>query len=93
MTIGLCRIALYLPDCGSLKNKRSVLKSLIARIRQKFNVSVSELEDHDLWQKSVIGVAVVTNDSGYADQVLAKVVELVESEWRVQLLDVAVEMI
>ena len=93
MTIGFCRRELYLPESGSLKNKRSVVKSLVARIRQKFNVSVSEVDAHDLWQKAVLGVAIVSTESAYANQVLSKVVNLVEGEMRVQLLDYTLEMI
>ena len=47
MTIGFCRIDLYLPECASLKQKRGVLKGVIARTRNKFNVAVAELDDHD----------------------------------------------
>ena len=93
MTIGFCRIELYLPESGSLKAKRSVVKALVARIRQKFNVSVSEIEAHDLWQKAILGLAIVSTDSAYANQVLSKVVDLVERELRVQLLDYTLEMI
>jgi uncharacterized protein YlxP (DUF503 family) len=92
MTIGFCRLVLYLPESGSLKSKRSIVKGLVERIRQKFNVSVSEVDEHDLWQKAVLGVAIVTTDSGFASQVLSKVVALVEGEGRVHLLDYTVEM-
>ncbi len=93
MTIGFCRLVLHLPEAGSLKQKRSVLKSLTVRIRQKFNVSVSELDAHDLWQKAIVGVAIVSADSVFANQVLNKVVELVEMEHRAQLIDFSFEMI
>ena len=93
MTIGFCRLVLFLPDSGSLKNKRSVLQGLTVRVRNKFNVSISEVADNDLWQKAVLGVAVVANDSRYANQVLSKVVSFVESDVRLQLVDYSLEMI
>ena len=93
MTIGICRLNLYLPESGSLKHKRQVLKSLSTRIRNKFNVSISELEDNDLWQKAVLGVAVITNDARYANQVLSKVVDLVEKEYTLILTDYSMEML
>ena len=93
MTIGLCRLSLYLPDSSSLKSKRSVLDSLTKRIRNKFNVSVSELEDNELWQKAVLGVAIVSNESRYANRVLSKVVSLVQADGRLELLDYSLEML
>ncbi|MCZ6636137.1 MAG: DUF503 domain-containing protein [bacterium] len=93
MIVGICQIVLYLPDSGSLKQKRSLLKSLITRVRNKFNVSVSEVGDQDLWQKAQIGVAVVTNDTRYANQVLSQVVNLVERQDRLELIDYTLEML
>ena len=93
MTIGLCRLELYLPECGSLKQKRSVIKSLTTRVRNKFNVSVSELEDNDLWQKALVGVVTVSNDSRHANQVLSKVVDMVEREDRLMLMDYSLELL
>ena len=93
MTIGFCRLDLYLPECGSLKQKRSVLKSLITRVRNKFNVSVSELEDNDLWQKAEVGVVTVANDARYVNQVLSKVVDMVEREDRLMLMDYSLELL
>ncbi len=93
MTIGLCRLVLYLPESGSLKSKRSILKSIRTRVRNKFNVSISELSDNDLWQKAVLGVAVVSNETRHANQVLSKVVDLVQTDARVELVDYSLEMI
>ena len=93
MTVGICRLVLYLPESGSLKNKRSLLKSVTVRIRNKFNVSISEVGDNDLWQKAVLGVAIVSNDSRYANRVLSKVVDLVQADLRVELVDYSLEMI
>ena len=93
MTIGFCRLVLYLPESGSLKSKRNILESVRTRIRNKFNVSISELADNDLWQKSVLGVAIVANESRYANQVLSKVVRQVQADGRVDLIDYSMEMI
>jgi uncharacterized protein YlxP (DUF503 family) len=93
MTIGFCRLELFLPDSESLKHKRGILKGLSARVRNKFNVSVAEVADNDVWQKAVLGVAVVANDSRYANQILSKVVSLVESDPRLQVADYSLEML
>jgi len=81
-----------LPDCGSLKQKRSVLKGLMARIRNKFNVSIAELGEQDLWQKALVGVVVIANESRYANQVLSKAVDLIQNEHQVILMDYTMEM-
>lgn len=93
MTIGFCHLDLYLPECASLKQKRSVLKSITTRTRNKFNVSVSELGDNDRWQRAQLGVATVTNDSRYANQILSKVVDFIEREDRLIVVDYSLELL
>jgi len=73
MIIGLLQVELYLPSVGSLKNKRQILKSIIARVRNKFNVSISETDNNDLWQRASLSACIVTNDAGFAHQVMEKV--------------------
>ena len=93
MTVGICRIELYLPACQSLKDKRRLLKSLITRIQNKFNVSVCELEQNDLRQKALLGVAVISNASAHANQVLSKTVDLVQRETEIVLMDYTLELL
>ena len=70
--VGVCRVTLRLPENHSLKGKRQVLKSLIARLHNRFNVSAAEIDDHDSWQIASLGVSCVSNDERHADQVLAR---------------------
>jgi uncharacterized protein len=93
MTIGICRFELYLPACQSLKEKRSLVKSLIARIGNKSNASVAELEQNDLLQKALIGVAVISNSSTHANQMLSKIVEMVQRESELILMDYTLELL
>jgi len=62
MLVALERFDLRIPGCGSLKEKRHVVKTLTAAIRQKFNVSVAEVDHHELWQRTALGVSVVAMD-------------------------------
>ncbi|MCK4409317.1 MAG: DUF503 domain-containing protein, partial [Candidatus Eisenbacteria sp.] len=62
MTIGTLEVVLLIRESHSLKSRRRVVKSLIDRIRSRFNVSVADIGDQNLWQKVVLGVAVVAND-------------------------------
>ena len=56
MAIFYYQIKLYLPECHSLKEKRSVLKSFIVKIQKKFNISCAEIEYQDLWQSGLVGI-------------------------------------
>lgn len=87
MVIGICTFELHLEGIHSLKAKRGVLKRLKARMVNKFNVSVAEVDYLDSWQRSIVAVAVVSNDQRFANQVLSKVSELVTSNSEVVLID------
>jgi len=87
MLVGLERFDLRLPGCGSLKEKRRVLKTLTAGIRSKFNVSVAEVDHHELWQRTAIAVAVVSGESYQAKRVLHEVEKLVDRWAEVEVID------
>lgn len=87
MVIGTLRTDLLIRESGSLKARRRVVNSLKDRIRSRFNVSVADVGDQTLWQRAVLVVAVVSNDGRFANEVLSKVVRLIESEPRVEILD------
>jgi uncharacterized protein YlxP (DUF503 family) len=92
MIIGVCIIELYLADSGSLKSKRQVLRKLKERIKGAFNVSISEIDHHDLWQRAALGVAIVSTDVRFANRVLCKVVDFIGKESRAEILDWKIEM-
>jgi uncharacterized protein YlxP (DUF503 family) len=92
MIIGVCIIDLYLAECGSLKSKRQILRTIKERIKGTFNVSISEIDHHDLWQRATLGVAIVGTDARFANRVLCKVVDLVRKESRAEILDWSMEM-
>ncbi len=79
MFVGVLRLMLHLPDPGSLKSKRHLLRSAIDRVKAKFNVSIAEVAENDLWQKSVVGVAAVGNDHAFVNESLDKVADFVAS--------------
>ncbi|MBK9711727.1 MAG: DUF503 domain-containing protein [Kouleothrix sp.] len=78
MIIGACTITLYLPGVHSLKEKRSVVKSVLARLRHEFNVSTAEVGAQDLHGRAVLGVACVSGSSEYARGQLEAVVRWIE---------------
>ncbi len=77
MIIGSLALSLRLPTSHSLKDKRQIVKSVIARLRNEFNVSVAEVAEQDRRQMAVIGVACVSGDSAYARNQLRAVVDWV----------------
>ncbi len=79
MFVGVLRLTLHLPDPGSLKSKRHLLRSAIDRVKAKFNVSIAEVAANDLWQRSVLGVAAVGNDHAFVNESLDKVADFVAS--------------
>lgn len=93
MIVGLCTVELYLPASQSLKEKRQVLLSLKDRLRDKFNVSVAEVADHELWQKAVLGMACVANEQQHANQVLDQGLNLIRSAPTVDVVKFQIEFI
>ena len=94
MNVGVCKVKLRLPDNLSLKGKRQVVKSVTARLKNKFNVSVAEVEDNDLWQLATIGICFVSNDKRFTNEVLSKAVDfVVNSQGDFEMLDYEIEIL
>ena len=80
MVIGSAVVELDIP-AASLKDKRRVVKSVIARLRNEYNVAVAEVDAHDQWQRAVIAIVTVSTDAGHAHGLLEKAVAALAS-WR-----------
>jgi uncharacterized protein YlxP (DUF503 family) len=87
MLVALERFDLRIPGCGSLKEKRHVVKTLTGGIRSKFNVSVAEVDHHDLWQRTAIGVSAVAGDAYYAKRVMHEIEKFVDRWMEVEVID------
>jgi uncharacterized protein YlxP (DUF503 family) len=74
MVVGVLRLTLYIHGATSLKDKRQVLRKVVDRLRSRFNVSVAEVGDQDIWQKAVVGITAVSNDHSFVNEVLDKCV-------------------
>lgn len=79
MFVGICQIDLIIHGNNSLKGKRQVLKAITERVKNRFNVSVAEVGDNDLWQRSQIGIALVGNDNSHINSSLDKIIDFIES--------------
>jgi hypothetical protein len=87
MFVGIVRIELHVPGATSLKEKRSVVRSLKDRIRQRTPASVAEVDHQDLWQRAALGVAVVSGDHRQVEDLLRSVRTLVEGAPGAEVLD------
>ena len=91
--VGLCTVELHIPDVQSLKGKRQVLSSLKTRLRNRFNISIAEIDEHDLWQKSILGIACVANETGRVNQTLDQVLNLIRANPSLELLRSQIEVL
>jgi uncharacterized protein len=91
--IGLLRVEVHYPESGSLKTKRSTLKSVTDCLRKQFNVSVAEVEFQNLWQRSVLALATVNTDRSHANSTLSKALELLDDEADLQVTGVQTEFL
>lgn len=90
----LCTLVCHLliPGCRSLKEKRSQLKPLIARIHREFNVSVSEIDKQDVWNEAIIACVLVSNERRFAEKNITQVIAFIEKYWKnVQLIGHKIE--
>jgi hypothetical protein len=94
MNLGVCQVKLRLPENQSLKGKRQVLKSIITRVRNNYNVAIAEVDEQDLWQLATLGIACVSNDARQVNKVLSKVVDFISrSKFEIEILDYEIEII
>lgn len=94
MAIGVCSVELHLPGNVSLKDKRSILKPLLARLRREFNLATAEMGCNDLWQSAQVALVTVANDAGRVHAVLERAVHWIETHHpEVQVVDWKIEIL
>jgi uncharacterized protein YlxP (DUF503 family) len=94
LALGVARVVLHLPDSGSLKSKRQVVSGLLRRVRTEFQVSAAEVGELDRWQLAELAIATVSNNGRHAEEVLAAVLEYIESHSDgARVTDVSTELI
>ena len=93
MVVGSLSLELFLPECRSLKSKRQIVRSMQDRIRNRFNVSVSEVDHQDLWQRTVLGVASVSSSRKVVENSFSKIIAMVEDGGWGELIDIRMEIL
>jgi uncharacterized protein YlxP (DUF503 family) len=92
MNVGILKFSIRLPESHSLKEKRKIVKSLVAQLNNRFNVSAAEADDHDLWQMATIGVACLSNEKRYTNEVLHKALAFATT-FDLEMMDSSLEFI
>ena len=93
MLIGVCQVELLIPASDSLKAKRFVIQSIKTRIKNKFNVSIAEVDHNEKWQRTVLGLAIVTNERKFIDKTFNQILNLIDNEANVEMIDHQMEVI
>jgi len=93
MVVGVSIIELLIHDSASLKAKRHVVKSILGKVRSKFDLSIAEVDNHDKWQRCTIGFAVVTNERGHAHSLLENITAYVENLHMAEVIDSKIEIV
>lgn len=93
MIVGIMTVELYISGATTLKEKRRVLKSIIDRIRSKYNVSIAEVDNQNLWQRATLGVAAVSNETSHVNQMLNTVIRKITFNGEAELMDYYVEIL
>ncbi len=91
--VGLCTVELFIPGTQSLKDKRQVLRSLKDRLRDRFNLSVAEVDGQGLWQKTVLGLACVANETRHVQQVLEQAMNVIRATPAVEIVRSRVDVL
>ncbi len=93
MVVGVCHLDLSIKESHSLKGKRRILKRVIARVKNKFNVSIAEVGNHDLWQSAQIGFSIVGNDKRFINSSLDKVIHFIEELNTADIINSEIELL
>lgn len=93
MVIGAMTIELFLHDSHSLKGKRKIVKSMIGKVKNRFNVSIAEVGFNDKWQRIELGVSTVGNDRRHIDSSLSNVLSFLESLYLAEIINSKIEII
>jgi uncharacterized protein YlxP (DUF503 family) len=93
VVVGIIKITMIIPGNSSLKGKRKVVKSLLDKLRSRFNLAAAEVEDNDLWQKTGLGLAFVGNDRRFINSSMDKILDFIYRTSDAEIVDTESEII
>jgi len=92
MVVGTLRVEFYLHDNHSLKGKRKIVRSMVDKVKHKFNVAIAEIGSNDKWQKIELGISTVGNDRRHIDSSLNNILLFLESLYLAEIVDSKTEI-
>ena len=93
MIIGICTCKIYIFNANSLKSKRSVVKSIIEKSKNRFNISIAEVGENDKWQKSIIAFSTISNDQRLVEETIEKVINFFDSYSEFEIINIKREIL
>lgn len=93
MIIGICTCEIYIFNANSLKSKRSVVKSIIEKSKNRFNISIAEVGENDKWQKSIIAFSTISNDQRLVEETIEKVINFFDSYSEIEIMNIKREIL
>lgn len=93
MIVGVCSIELRIFESYSLKEKRQIIKSVIGRLKSRFNISIAEIDLNDNWNTGLIGFSCVSNNTQHVNEIISKVVKFIDGDSRIEIIDSNIEIL
>ena len=93
MVLGTLKLSLYINDSHSLKEKRKVVKSIVAKVQKRFNVSIAEVGSNDKWQMIELGISAVGNDRRFVNSILDNILSYLDSLYLGEIIDSDIEIL
>lgn len=93
MIIGICICEIFIFNANSLKSKRSVVKSIIEKSKNRFNISIAEVGENDKWQKSIIAFSTISNDKKIIEETIDKVISFFDSYSEIEIINIKKEIL
>jgi uncharacterized protein YlxP (DUF503 family) len=91
--VGTLKLSLYIHDNHSLKEKRKVVKSIVAKVQKRFNVSIAEVGSNDKWQMIELGISAVGNDRRFVNSILDNILSYIDSLYLGEIIDSNIEIL
>lgn len=93
MIIGICTCEIYIFNANSLKSKRSVVKSIIEKSKNRFNISIAEVGENDKWQKSIVAFSTISNSQKIVEETIEKVINFFDSYSEIEIINIKREIL
>lgn len=93
MLIGICELFIYLPDCRSLKDKRNIISNFKFKLRKKYNISISEIDQKNLWKRSTFGICCISDNRQIIDKTMDSLIKQIGTNPKVQLINFKISII